>query len=95
MEDGSTPHVAVDWREGVHAKPLSLDLVDRVRSQEGSISEAIAVATAHNAARKELLRQERISKQEEVAEEWRKSGRSTGIPAPSYMIVPKDIKKSD
>lgn len=89
--DNAPPLVAVDWRDGVYAKPLSLDLVDRVRAQEGDISEAISLATAHNAARKELMRQERLQVQEEVIEEWQKSGRSTGIPKDSHMIVPKDI----
>ena len=73
MEDGSEPLVVVDWREGVHPKPLSLDLVDRVRSQEGDISESIAVSIANNAARKELLRQEREKRQDEAIEDWQKS----------------------
>lgn len=73
MEDGSAPLVAVDWREGVYAKPLSLDLVDRVRSQEGDISEAIASATANNAARKELARQARLKRQDEAIEDWQKT----------------------
>lgn len=89
------PMIVVDWREGIHPKPLSLDLVDRVRSQEGDISESIAQATANNAARKELMRQKRLQEQEEVVEEWQKSGRSTGIPKPSYLVVPKDIPKTD
>lgn len=91
MEDGSEPFVAVDWREGTYPKPLSLDLVDRVRSQEGNIAESIRNAAVNNAARKELLRQKRLAEQEEVAQEWQKSGRSTGIPAPSSIIVSKDI----
>lgn len=73
MEGSSYPLVAVDWREGVYAKPLSLDLVDRVRSQEGDISEAVSAATANNAARKELMRQERLKRQDEAIEDWQKS----------------------
>ena len=85
------PLVVVDWRDGTYPKPLSLDLVDQVRRQEGDIREAISTATANNAARKELLRQERLKIVDEITEEWQKSGRSTGIPKDSHMIVPKDI----
>lgn len=73
MEDGSAPLVAVDWRVGTHARPLSHDLVNQVAAQEGSITESIAQATAHNAARKELLRQERLARQDEAIEDWQKS----------------------
>jgi hypothetical protein len=89
------PLVVVDWRDGVQPRPLSLDIVDQVRRQEGDIREAISRATAHNAARKELLRQERLKETDNIIEEWQKSGRSTGIPKDSYMIVPKDLPKPD
>lgn len=89
MEDGSQPLVAVDWREGVYAKPLSLDLVDRVRSQEGDISEAISLATAHNAARKELARQERLKRQDEAIEDWQKSK-----PGKASIVVDKPLAEN-
>ena len=73
MEDGSEPLVVVDWREGTFAKNLSLDLVDQVRHQEGDIRESIALATAHNAARKELARQARLAEQEAIIEDYQKS----------------------
>lgn len=92
MEDGSEPLVVVDWRVGVYPKELSLDIVDQVRAQEGSITEAVSQATANNAARKELARQKRLTIQDEIVEEWQKSGRSTGIAAPSSIIVSKDLK---
>ena len=81
------PMIVVDWREGVHPKPLSLDLVDRVRSQEGDIRESIAQATVNNAARKELVRQERLSKQDEAIEDWQKSK-----PGKTGVVISKPLK---
>lgn len=89
MEDGSEPFVAVDWRQGTHPLPLSLDLVDRVRSQEGSISETISLATAHNAARKELARQERLKRQDEAVEDWQKSK-----PGKASIVVDKPLAEN-
>lgn len=86
MEDGSEPFVAVDWRDGTHPKPLSLDLVDRVRSQEGNISESISLATAHNAARKELARQARLKEQEEIIEDWQKTK-----PGKTSVVISKSL----
>lgn len=89
------PLTVVEWRAGSTPLPLSMDIVSQVRAQEGDIRESIAQATANNAARKELLRQKKAAEQEAVVEEWQKSGRSTGIPKDSYMIVPRDIPSSD
>lgn len=69
------PLVAVDWRKGNTPLPLSMDIVDKVRSQEGDISEAVRSAIVNNAARKELLRQERLAVQEEVAKDWQKAAK--------------------
>lgn len=91
MMPNAAPLTVVDWCVGSTPLPLSLDIVDRVRSQEGDIRESITAATVNNAARKELQRQERLKQQEEVIEEWQKSGRSTGIPAESSIVVSKDI----
>jgi hypothetical protein len=70
IEPGTEPYVAVDWRtpEGL-PKPLSLDLVDQVRSQEGSIKEALTQAMVNNAALKELRRQE-LETQVQESLEW-------------------------
>ncbi len=73
MEDGSAPLIVVDWRMGTIPLELSLSIVDRVRQQEGSITEAISQATANNAARKELLRQERLRAQDDAIEDWQRS----------------------
>ncbi len=67
---GAEPFVSVDWRVGNTPLPLSMDIVDKLRSQEGDITEAIRDATVNNAARKELLRQERVAAQEEIVKEW-------------------------
>lgn len=90
---GLKPLTVVDWCVGSTPLPLSLDIVDQVRRQEGDIRESITAATVHNAARKELARQERLKIQDEVIEEWQKSGRSTGIAAPSSIVVSKDINE--
>lgn len=89
--NGSAPISVVNWCVGSTPLPLSMDIVAQVRAQEGDIRDSIKAATVANAVRKEKLRQERIKLQEEVIEEWQKSGRSTGVPAPSYMVVPKSI----
>jgi hypothetical protein len=64
------PLTVVDWREGNTPLPLSVEIVNKVRSQEGDISEKVREAIVHNAARKELLRQERLAAQQEITEEW-------------------------
>jgi hypothetical protein len=68
--DGIEPLTVVDWCAGSIPLPLSMDIVDRVRSQEGDIRDAISQVIANNAAKKELARQERIKEQEAVVEEW-------------------------
>lgn len=87
MPDGVEDFVAVDWRQGTHPLPLSLDLVDRVRSQEGNISESISLATAHNAARKELARQARLKRQDEAIEDWQKTK-----PGKTSVVISKGLK---
>lgn len=88
MEDGSEPLVVVDWRHGTFPKELSFDIVDQVRRQEGDIRESIALATAHNAARKELARQERLKEQEEIIDDYKKS-------KPGKLSVVIEKKPSD
>lgn len=73
MEDGSEPWVVLDWRVGIHPRELSMDIVMAVAANEGDMSDAINQATANNAARKELMRQERLSKQDEAISDWQSS----------------------
>lgn len=87
MPDGIAPLTVVDWREGTYPLPLSLSLVDKVRSQEGDIREAIRDATANNAARKELARQERLQASEDIIDEWSKN---KVLGSYSLHTVPKD-----
>ncbi len=75
MCQGSPPSLIAEWRRGNTPLPLSLDLIDRVRSQEGDLGEAIASATANNAAKKELFRQQRQAAEEEIIKDWQKSNR--------------------
>lgn len=90
MEDGSAPLVAVDWREGTYPKPLSLDIVDRVRSQEGDITEAIRATTVNNAVRKELARQEALKEQETIIEDYQKTK-----PGKVSVVIPNSLKSND
>ncbi len=85
---GHEPLVVVDWREGNTPLPLSLDLVDKVRYQEGDISDAISQATANNSARLELLLQERNKIQEEIAQEYHKWDKR------GFVKLPKGITPS-
>lgn len=89
--EGHEPLTVVDWREGNTPLPLSLDLVDKVRSQEGDISDAIAQATANNAARHEMLLQERLKIQEEIAQEYHKWDKRGFVKLPTG-ITPTDSK---
>lgn len=57
--------------------PLSLSLVDRLRSQEGDVSQAIRSATRNNIEKKKRARAERMAVQEDLIEEyhrWDKRG---------------------
>lgn len=74
MPDGVEPLTVVEWcGEDGWPLPLSLSLVDQVRSQEGDIRDAISQATANNAARKELARQEKERMRNEAIDEYQKS----------------------
>jgi len=89
MQDGTKPLTVVDWCVGDTPLPLSEDIVDRVRAQEGDLRESIAQATVNNAARQELLRQERLTAQDEIAQEfhkWDKRG---------FVKLPTGITSSD
>lgn len=76
MDDagGEKPEEVVGWYVGSTPLPLSMDLLDRVRSQEGDIREAISQSMANNAALKELRRQEALAEQDQIIDEWK--GRS-------------------
>lgn len=86
MPDGVAPLEPVSWCVGSTPLPLSLDIVAKVRSQEGDIRDAIAQATAHNAALKELRRQEQLQAYKDIAEEWQKGAKRT------YTSLPKSIE---
>ena len=70
MEDGTEPVTFLDWSRFGHPLPLSLDLLTQLRSQEGSISDAIKLATVHNVVEKELRKQEFAKQMEEIAHEY-------------------------
>lgn len=72
MRVGEEMLTAVEWREGNTPLPLSMGIVDKVRSQEGDLTEAIRTVTVNNAARQELLRQKRLEAQTEIAKEFHK-----------------------
>lgn len=83
------PLSVVEWRMGNEPLPLSMDIVQQVRAQEGDIREAIKAATVNNAARKELMRQERLKEQDEIIEEWQKSK-----PGKLGVVIDKPLDKS-
>lgn len=71
-------YTALKWVDPMgNPKPLSDDLISALRSQEGSIQEAIKTAMVNNAAKKELLRQKNLEEAEERAKEWDDTKRGT------------------
>ncbi len=75
--EGLPPFEPVQWVHDGQPLPLSLSIVDRLRYQEGDVTEAIQQATAANHARKEAARQERMAQQEDLIQEyhnWDKRG---------------------
>jgi hypothetical protein len=87
MADGIAPLTVVDWREGTHPLPLSMDIVAKVRSQEGDIRESIRDATVANAVRKEKARRDALQAAEDIIEDWQKD-RTLG--RYSLHTIPKD-----
>ena len=77
------PYTAVEWRApNGYPLPLSLDIVDKVRSQEGSIQEAVATVIANNAAKKELDAQKRQEELDDRIEWQKKSSKRLGLYGP-------------
>jgi hypothetical protein len=70
--EGIEPLRPVAWVHNGTPLPLSLSIVDKLRNQEGDISEAIQQATATNRARKEAARAQRIQEQEDLIAEYHK-----------------------
>jgi hypothetical protein len=73
--DGSL-YTALEWRDYAGV-PLSLSdslsgatLVETLRSQEGSLQEALRTALVNNAVKKELAAQKALAEAEETAREW-------------------------
>lgn len=83
--EDTDPLTAVHWVAGGKPLPLSLSIVDKLRRQEGDISEAIKSATANNIARKEASRQERIREQEDLIQEYHKWDKR------GFVKIPKGI----
>ena len=85
--DGAAPLTVLDWRDGNTPLPLSMSVVDRVRSQEGDIREAIRDATVNNAAQKECRRQARLEAIENIVDDWSKD---KTLGRYSLHSIPKD-----
>jgi len=71
------PFTPIHWVHDGKPLPLSLNLIDELRAQEGDVTEAISQATASNIARKERARQERMAVQADLIDEyhrWDKRG---------------------
>lgn len=79
---GVEPFTTVEWRSPEGPFPLSLDIVDRVRAQEGSIKEALTQAMVNNAAKEELRKQEIEAQIDEKLEWANKSRKRLGIYGP-------------
>lgn len=76
------PFITVEWRSQEGPFPLSLDIVDRVRAQEGSIKEAFTQAMVNNAAKAELRKQELEAQIDDKLEWAEKSRKKLGIYGP-------------
>jgi hypothetical protein len=86
--EGIEPLRPVAWLNNGKPLPLSLSIVDKLRHQEGDITEAITQAKATNIAIKEKARAERMAVQEDLIQEyhrWDKRG---------FVKVPKGVKQS-
>ena len=81
--EGIEPFTPVHWVHDGKPLPLSLSLVDKLRRQEGDVTEAIKQATARNIALKEAARQERIQEQESLIEEYHKWDKRGFVKKPS------------
>ena len=67
---GAAPLTVVDWRVGDFALPLSMDLLVRVRNQEGDILDALKDVKLNNAVRMHNERQAALQEAEDRAHEW-------------------------
>lgn len=82
--EGLDPLCPVDWRDPYQRPlPLSLNIVDRLRAQEGDVTEAITQATASNIARKEAARAERMEVQADLIDEYHRWDKRGFVKMPS------------
>ncbi len=86
--EGFDPFVVVPWLHDGKPLPLSLNIVDKLRRQEGDIREAVAQAAANNRLNKERARQERIQIQEDLIQEYHKWDKR------GFVKIPKGISSS-
>lgn len=79
---GGMPFKVVDWKVGSYPLPLSLDIVDRVKSQEGNIHTAYRKAEKNNL---KLLEEREKQKMEQLQDRigWiQSSSKRLGIYGP-------------
>jgi len=82
MEGGVEPLTCVHWRTVDGPLPLSLDIVNLCRRQEGDIREAIKTATVNNALKKANVDQQWKEDMDERIAWVQKSSKRLGIYGP-------------
>jgi hypothetical protein len=88
IERGTAPYTALEWRDP-EGRPLGLDeskyglnIIQTLRSQEGSIKEALNEAIVHNAVLKEEARQAVLQEREDRLKWIEKSSKRLGLYGP-------------
>lgn len=76
------PYEVLSWDVGGYPLPLSLDLVARVRAQEGDIREAIQTITVNNAVKRAKIQSEVDDIAETISKEFEKSSKRLHISGP-------------
>ena len=79
---GTDPLTCVHWRTMDGPLPLSLDIVDVVRRNEGDIRESIREVTINNALKKERDKADRDAAYQEELDWYIKSNKRLGIYGP-------------
>lgn len=77
--EGTEPLTCIHWRTIYGPLPLSLDIVNAVRVNEGDIREAIKTATVNNALKKDKALQERAEAFQEELDWYQKSSKKLGV----------------
>ena len=70
---GGEPMLCVSWDSPMGPRNLSMDIVDKVASQEHDVRESLKTAIVENAARRELQRQKLAENLDETSKDFERS----------------------